>query len=209
VDATYRFGSDTIDGGDGNDVVAGDDTIVMAPVIRTNEGLAEDVEHLVEDLAHVDWELVDIGQELVAVEHHLRDRGSTVVSKGKTSSFVTFHVDSLVVGADVILGGGGSDLLVGDDRLHLAPSIVVSDGGKPVTWPWGHRDHDDDDDDWHWHDGWHGDWRDHDDHHGDWDDDDHKHNDRARHDVVALGNDTIDAGAGRRAPPRGRARHPQ
>jgi hypothetical protein len=132
IDATLRLGFDTIDAGEGNDVVAGDDTIVSAPALKTSVGLVEDVQQLEQLLGHADAELLYIGDQLIAVEHHLRDQVVPVVYKGRTYRYVKFHVDKLIVGEDSILGGGGNDLLVGDDRFQLAPSINLILGGTPV-----------------------------------------------------------------------------
>ena len=54
VDGTYRIGNDTIDAGDGNDVVAGDDLQLVTPDIRTNLGLADEVDQVVDALDTVE-----------------------------------------------------------------------------------------------------------------------------------------------------------
>jgi Ca2+-binding RTX toxin-like protein len=148
VDGTFRIGNDTIDGGDGNDVIAGDDLQLVTPDIRTNLGLADEVDQFVDALDTVSDGLLALGRLLLATQHHLLDQLSTVpVWPHGSVTQVTFHIDNLLVGDDSILGGAGNDLIVGDDYLVETPSITISLGGTPVwqnhdgspaalLWPW-------------------------------------------------------------------------
>ena len=147
IDGTFTIGTDTIDGGDGNDVIAGDDLKVVAPDIRTNLGLSENVEQLVNALDTVSVGLVAVGRVLLANQHHLLDRITTIQAGHNTRLSVTFHIDNLMVGNDSIAGGAGNDLIVGDDYLVGTPSITIAAGGTPVfqnrdgspadlLWPW-------------------------------------------------------------------------
>jgi Ca2+-binding RTX toxin-like protein len=103
-------------------------------------------------------------------------------------------VDQLVIGSDRLFGGNGNDLLVGDQKFHLTPNVLVTPGGSPVLPK--HR----------WHDGkwwdkswW--DWNGHESHrHLRWHDDYWgRHDWRFMHgagDIVTVGRDTLDGGAG-------------
>jgi Ca2+-binding RTX toxin-like protein len=209
VDGTFTLGTDSIDGGDGNDVIAGDDLKVISPDIRTNLGLSENVEQLVDALDTESVGLVAVGRVLLAVQHHLLDRITTIQVGHSTRNAVTFHIDNLLDGNDSIAGGAGNDLIVGDDYLVGTPSITIGLGGTPVfqnhdgspadllwPWPWlcpGCGPHapwwgwpwfgPPGPNNWHWpsFDGPFGHIPDH-----DW----------APGDNVTLANDTIDAGAG-------------
>ncbi|HEX9741382.1 MAG TPA: hypothetical protein VGA17_01160, partial [Nitrospiraceae bacterium] len=77
------------------------------------------------------------------------------------------------IGNDTLNGGDGNDLIVSDAWSHLAPSITVIPGSSPSGW---HHDHDHD-------------W-DHDqDHH-------HHHHHDGPLDIVTIGNDVVNGGAG-------------
>ena len=132
TDATYKIGDDTIDGGTGNDVIAGDDLQTITPDIRTNVGLSGEVDQVVDALDTESQGLLAIGRLLVATQHHLLDQ-MTLVPRGHGYALqVTFHIDALQVGNDTITGGDGSDLIVGDDYLVETPSVTIALGGTPV-----------------------------------------------------------------------------
>jgi hypothetical protein len=141
----------------------------------------------VHGLDHAAGDLAGVSHELVAIEHHLRDELATVTVGRRTYTRVTHHADAVIAGGDTLTGGGDADLLVGDDRFHLTPSITVTAGGWSL-FPAHGRDH-------HGHHGRHHDW-------DDWGDDDHHghhhghdHDDDVADDVT-LGRDTISGGTG-------------
>ena len=208
IDGTFTIGSDTIDGGDGNDVISGDDIRVLAPDLRTNLGLSANVEQLIDALDTASLGLLATGRVLVTSQHHLLDRITTIPWGHDTRTIVTFHIDNLVTGNDTISGGAGNDLIVGDDYLVETPSVTVALGGTPVFqnpdgspapllwpwpwlcrtcgphspwlgWPWNGAPTKDD---WHWPD-FGAPWG-------------HPDHDSAPGDNVTIANDAIDGGAG-------------
>jgi Ca2+-binding RTX toxin-like protein len=116
-----------------------------------------------------------------------------------TRTLIERHVDLIDTGNDIILGGDGNDLLIGDQWVMRSPQVTIVPGGVPAQ----HQNFQggwwDDDD----HGDWHSDWRDSDDffhnenvhlpndEHGDDGDD---RSDRL--DAVRLGQDQINGGAG-------------
>jgi Ca2+-binding RTX toxin-like protein len=175
VDQTLHIGNDTLNGDAGNDVLVGDDATVLATAFQVPVGQAHALEHLVDDLQEVQCELGSAAHDLADVEHHLREVVVQVPHQKHFHTAIEYHIDRLFIGNDVLNGGDGNDLIVGDAWFHLAPSITVIPGGSPSGW---HHDHDHDD---HWD-------HDHDHHH-------HHHHDVPLDDVT-IGNDTVNGGAG-------------
>ena len=190
VDATYRIGNDVMDGGAGLDQMTGDDSTISAPTFMVAVGKVDDLQHLVHDFDHVRHEFEYAGRQMQDVEHHLRDVVTQVRHGNHWHTNVTYHVDRLEVGNDLLDGGGDNDQLVGDDWSHLAPTVMVIPGGVPDgRGDWHDHDGHDRDDDWGHHHG-------HGDHHHD-DDHDHGHGDHdGPGDIVIVGNDTLRGGAG-------------
>jgi Ca2+-binding RTX toxin-like protein len=183
VDQTFRLGNDELDGGAGNDFMVGDDMTVMTPSFAVPVGLVDDFHHLLYDLEEVgdeaDWAL----RELDDVAHDLRDVVVSVKQGKRVEYHLVHHIDRIFVGNDLLVGGDGDDVLVGDHWSYLAPQVTVTPG---------HHDF------WHDHNwGWCGDWgHGHGNHHGwyDW------HHDKDRHDGPGdewiVGNDTLRGDAG-------------
>ena len=133
VDGTFSIGDDTISGDDGNDVIAGDDLQLLTPDIRTNLGLADEVDGAIDVLDTESLGLLAVGRELVTDQHHLLDQFSTIPwGHFGSATAVTYHVDTLLVGNDTLSGGAGNDLIVGDDYIVDTPSVTISLGGTPV-----------------------------------------------------------------------------
>jgi Ca2+-binding RTX toxin-like protein len=190
VDQTLMIGNDLLDGGLGNDNLTGDDRTVIATALTVAVGQVESLENLVQGLGYVEAELEGARQELINVEHHLRDEVGQVKVGRHLRSVLTHHVDQLSLGNDLLLGGEGDDLLVGDQQIHMFPSITVVAGGtRPqgsyYRWYGDWRDWD------HHHPKWHEEYWKHCGHHG-WDYDWHQWSG----DFVTLGRDTLDGGAG-------------
>jgi Ca2+-binding RTX toxin-like protein len=207
IDQTLAFGNDTIDAGAGNDIAIGDNATFVTPQIFVPVAQAHDFRDFVDYIDDAADEIADAVRDTVHLEHHLRDAVTLEQFWWFTRTLIERHVDLIDIGNDIILGGAGNDLLIGDQWVMRSPVVTIVPGGVPAQhqyfqgW-W------DDDDNW---DGfaWHGDWRDSDDFfdrrlhahdaqlhlpdhdHGD-DDDGHPH----RLDLVRLGEDRIDGGAG-------------
>ncbi|HSC71494.1 MAG TPA: hypothetical protein VLH58_09085, partial [Candidatus Methylomirabilis sp.] len=148
----------------------------------------DSLECLVAGFNHIEAELEAVGGELTEVEHHLRDEiGRVQWGHGWRTSLI-HHVDQLSLGNDWLTGGDGNDLLVGDQQLHMAPTVTVVAGGTRPHTP-DHRWHDDDWYDWdhHHHRNWHTDF---------WYHHDHCAWTSGAGDIVLLGGDTLDGGAG-------------
>ena len=121
VDQTFYLGNDEMDGGAGNDFMVGDDMTVMAPSFAVPVGLVDDFHHLVHDLEKVgdeaDWAL----DELDDVSHDLRDVVVSVKQGKRVQTQLEHHIDRIVAGNDLLVGGDGDDVLVGDNWSYLAP----------------------------------------------------------------------------------------
>jgi len=182
VDQTFRLGNDELDGGAGNDLMVGDDMTVMAPSFVVPADLVDDLHHLVHDLQEAGDEANWALHELDEIAHDLRDV-IVAVKQGKRVQYqLEHHIDRIVVGNDLLFGGDGNDVMVGDNWTSVAPRITVTPGGPPAP---GHHDS------WHhkpghphgWFDGGH-------DHH------DHNDHNDGPGDVWIVGNDTMDGGLG-------------
>lgn len=188
VDRSVSIGNDVLNGGAGDDSLTGDDRTAIATSLTVTVGQLDSLEYLVAGFDHIEAELEGAGQELIEVEHHLRDEIGWVQSGHSSRTILIRHVDQLTLGNDSLTGGEGNDLLVGDQQLHMAPTVTVVAGGARPHGP-DQRWHDDDWYDWdhHHHRNWHEDfWR------------QHGHDDRGQGagDIVQLGDDMLDGGAG-------------
>jgi Ca2+-binding RTX toxin-like protein len=114
IDHVYTVGSDVLDGGAGNDVLIGDDSITLAPSIGLPVDLAESFEHLQARLAATGDQLADALVGLSKIEH---------------------RADRVLSGNDVLRGGDGCDLLIGDTFANFQPKVTLlaavgADAGK-------------------------------------------------------------------------------
>lgn len=109
-------GNDSVTGGTGDDVVIGDASTVFAPGVTVTVGLLEAGDRLVEDAGDV----ADAWSDLAHALHHvvgLDDDDDTIV------------VDRTVtVGQDVVDGGAGNDVVIGDDGVVIAPAVTIAVG---------------------------------------------------------------------------------
>jgi Ca2+-binding RTX toxin-like protein len=174
VDRTFYLGNDEMDGGAGNDFMVGDDMMVMAPSFAVPVRLVDDFHHLIHDLEKVGDEADRGLDELDDVSHDLRDVIVSVKQGKRVQMRLEHHIDRIVAGSDLLVGGDGDDVLVGDNWSYLAPRVTVTSDGYPGDHNcWYHHD-------WgHWqgshHDGYHHD---------------------GPGDVWIVGNDTLRGGAG-------------
>ena len=103
---TLTIGSDSLDGGDGNDVLVGDDLVVVDTSFTLGVDLSLDLERFVEGVNDAAGEVLHGMLDLV----HLRP--------------VTV---SLAMGHDAIAGGAGNDLVIGDDMVVRSAAVHLLD----------------------------------------------------------------------------------
>ncbi len=205
IDATYSFGNDNLDGGAGNDVLIGDNSTLVAPAFAVPANLAEEFERFVDGVTESGDEIAHGIFDLVDLDHHLRDDVVSVKVGKSSHEEIRAHADQLVTGNDTITAGDGNDLVVGDDFVYRAPTVLLVPEISAVHY--NHHDHDDDEDHWNggeWTDRDWADWNDN--HHGgywyehdhDWDEGFwHGHGDPHHGlDVIVVGRDVISGGAG-------------
>jgi Ca2+-binding RTX toxin-like protein len=164
-------GSDSLDGQDGNDVLIGDDSVLVETSFTVAVSQTANFERFVEGIDDAGDEFAHAVLDLQHVEHHLRD---TVVREPygkKWREYVEHHIDVVLFGNDTLAGGAGNDLIIGDAFVTRTPSIAIIPGGlpekysrdnawqdldwkdcSPSDWFDHHHDHHDDD---HDHDHWH------------------------------------------------------
>ena len=165
VDNVFTVGADLLDGGDGNDVLIGDDNVLVDTSITLPVGLAGDFERFAEGMALAAHELGHVVQDLGDLDRHLREVTVLVPHRSHFHEVLERHGDLVEMGNDTLLGGEGNDLIVGDAFVALTAEVSLVPGGSP--WKSGRSD-DWLDDDWKdrkGHGGW--DWHHHDHHHHD------------------------------------------
>jgi Ca2+-binding RTX toxin-like protein len=207
IDQTIRVGSDVLEGGSGNDVLTGDDHLALAQSLTVTVGQLGALEAMLHDLDHAQGALEATVQELGQVDNHLRDETVSVKQGSKLRTILRHHADQVILGCDILDGGDGNDLLVGDQRLTMTPLLTVVAGGTLNPYHgnhhWYHEDHNWDHDhgeyDWndHHHRGWyHAFWKGHG-HPSSWD---HADDDDGWHagygDKLEVANDILRGGAG-------------
>jgi len=180
IDHTFYLGNDELDGGAGNDFMVGDDMTVVVPSFSVPAGWVDDFHHLVHDLEEVGDEAAWAIAELDDVTHDLRDEFVSVKQGKRMQTRLEHHIDSIVSGNDLLVGGDGEDVLVGDQWTYLAPHVTVTPGGWPSH-----------------HDGWHYNFWDHDHPWGHWQGaPQHGYHYDGPGDVWIVGNDTLRGGPG-------------
>ena len=180
IDQTFCLGNDDLDGGAGNDFMVGDDMTVVVPQFSVPAGWVDDLHHLVGDLDQVKDEAAWAIAELDDVAHDLRDVVVSVKQGKRMQTRLEHHIDTIVSGNDLLVGGDGEDVLVGDHWAYLAPHVTVAPGGWPSH-----------------HDCWHYDFWYHDHHWGYWQGKPHQsYRSDGPGDVWIVGNDTLRGGPG-------------
>ncbi len=192
VDNVYTVGADRLDGGEGHDALIGDDNLLVQPSFTLPVGLAGDFERFAEGVADAGHELAHAGFDLGDLDHHQREEVVQVVHGRHVHDVLVHHVDVVLVGNDILLGGNGNDQIVGDSFIVRTADLTLVAGGSTSYFG--------DDDAWQdndWKDkyglddlGWN-----HHHHHDHHHDHDHHHPDGA-HSIVKSGADTISGGAG-------------
>jgi len=107
-------GNDIVDGGDGADLIFGDDARVFSSLLTGMKEIDDAVEALTDELFGVLHSLHHMALDYDLAEHNILG---------------VEHEHDLRIGNDVILGGDGADNIIGDDGLLIAPFMV----GFPVA----------------------------------------------------------------------------
>ena len=94
--------------------------------------LAEKSEWFQKDLADTAEEIINATVDLDYLEHRLRDKKVQVQVGKKIESRIQHHVDRIFMGNDTLLGGEGSDLIIGD-ALIVHAALVSLTAGVPLT----------------------------------------------------------------------------
>ena len=115
------------------DVLVGDNSINIAPQFVLSTEAADTFRLFQQGMQRGADELLLSTQDLIYLEHRLRDRTITVPFLFWTVQRVEHHIDALAIGNDVINGGDGNDLIVGDGLTVRAPLLTVVAGGTSVS----------------------------------------------------------------------------
>jgi Ca2+-binding RTX toxin-like protein len=170
IDQVYTVGSDVLDGGAGDDTLIGDDSITVAPSIGLPVDLAESFEHLEYAIAGAGDRMGDALADLLRIARSLNDVVVQVTHHQHLETVIEHHVDLIVSGNDVIGGGDGNDLAIGDSFVNCQPTVTLLAAVGAVT---------------------NGDRHD-----GDWHSGDFDHERDGASELVVGGADTIQGGAG-------------
>jgi 6-phosphogluconolactonase (cycloisomerase 2 family) len=122
VDQVFETGGDSLDGGNGNDVLVGDDATLLSATFIVPVELAFDFRLFVEGVSDAADEIVHGVLDLVRLGHRLRE--ATVPGE--------HHLDHVLLGNDQILGGAGNDLIVGDALVTHSVTLRLVAGGTAV-----------------------------------------------------------------------------
>ena len=132
IDNVYHLGEDYLDGGAGNNVLVGFNSISVVTSFTLSVTLAEKSEWFQKDLADTAEEIINATVDLDYLEHRLRDKKVQVQVGKKIESRIQHHVDRIFMGNDTLLGGEGSDLIIGD-ALIVHAALVSLTAGVPLT----------------------------------------------------------------------------
>jgi len=130
VDSTFIIGSDSIDGGSGNDLLVGDDMAVSSPTFVVPLGLLADYEDLVDCTQGVAAGFDAVLAQIDDAAHDLREVLVSVKCGRRTELNLEQHIDNILAGSDSILGGDGNDLVMGDGWTVVTPALSVVLGGS-------------------------------------------------------------------------------
>ena len=145
IDNVYHVGEDDLDGGEGDDVVIGDRSTLLAPGYTLPVNLAGQFKLFHLGMAWAGDEMAEAVGDLAALEHRLRDTTIEVPFGKHVKRVLVQHVDRIMLGSDTIHGGLGNDVLIGDMLDARAPSVVVVAGTPGMCvdgwqhWYWGEK----------------------------------------------------------------------
>jgi len=154
------YGNDVLKaGGAGNNILVGDDMTLIAPTMTVPAVQLQGLDHALDGLNVVQDEFMDASAELSQAALDLRAVIVQVHAGRHLENVLQFHVDQILTGNDSLVGGTGHDLIVGDNWVQVAPTIIVTKATGPVP-----HDNDWDGHDWYEHqpceDNWHQDEQD-------------------------------------------------
>jgi Ca2+-binding RTX toxin-like protein len=141
-------------------------------------GLVDDFHHLIHGLMDVGDEMNSALGEFGDAAHDLRDVVVSVKQGKGVQRVLEHHIDRIFAGKDSLVGGDGSDVMVGDHWSYFAPRVTVTPGGECFgDGEWGHESRGQ-----HWgrYDTW----------------DPHPYNHDGRGDEWIVGNDALNGGEG-------------
>ena len=110
-------GNDIIVGQDGADLIFGDDATFRAPLTSQYSEIRDAMEDVTEQLLDVQNRLIHQSQDFDLAEHTI---------------FGIDHPHDILIGNDQIDGGGGDDLIVGDQGLILTQEISLTPDAEDV-----------------------------------------------------------------------------
>ena len=133
IDKLFIIGEDTLDGGAGNDVLVGDNSIQTTPKITLTADASFAFSLFQDGMNRITDEIVGAQQDLVFLEHRLRAVPYVVLdSNGKNpKNRIEHHIDAIARSSDVINAGSGDDLVVGDAFVVRAPLVTITAGPTP------------------------------------------------------------------------------
>ena len=112
-------GDDMITGGNGNDTLVGDDMVVIAPVVTFDTATMAKAEAITRSL-------LDISDDFSDMVHRQYSLLGSDWSHCANIDCNTVMIDNVYsIGEDVLDGGAGNDVLIGDDSTMIAPSFNV------------------------------------------------------------------------------------
>ena len=175
IDAQLSFGNDSLHGDGGSDTLVGDNANFVTAQLRVPAGRAGELAQFVTGTLEAADEAAQAVRDLMHLEHDLRN--VLVASAGGFE--VVRHVDEIRTGNDRLFGGEGNDLLIGDQWVMKTPVVTLTAGG------WGAAGGDWHDADWLDSEPWHAAWL-----------EQHRHHPLEQRDLIYIGNDFMDGGAG-------------
>ena len=121
-----HYGEDRIDGGDGADIVVGDDGLIVSSFIP---GLPVPEARFVEAAVQTQARLRDLQQaavdlDYVLFEAHVQVLSELIAAGAEPEPRVDHNHHQLFVGNDTLAGGAGNDVVVGDQGTLVTPLVT-------------------------------------------------------------------------------------
>ena len=132
IDQVFLVGADSLDGGQGNDVLVGDDNTMLTTTFVTPTDLAFSFRLFVEGVSDAGREIAHALLDLSYLEHRMRDEVTLRPHDDHFHEELERHLDHVLMGNDTILGGGGNDFIIGDALVTRSTTVRVTAGGLPV-----------------------------------------------------------------------------
>jgi Ca2+-binding RTX toxin-like protein len=103
----------------------------VEPTFTVSVSQTADFERFAEGVSDAGDEFAHGVLDLVHLEQHLRDVVVQVKIGKYTYGHTEHHVDMVLMGNDVLHGGDGNDLIVGDDFVTRTATVTIVPGGLP------------------------------------------------------------------------------